>query len=56
MALVSAFFLDAEHKAQEFGMLPTLLVLAGPLMHVFVHHGQDDGHRQTGRYPSEDDC
>ncbi len=41
--LVALFFLLTEHRAHLFGILPWLLVLACPLMHLFGHgHG---GHR-----------
>ena len=40
--LVASYFLIAEHKAHLSGILyylPFLLLLACPLMHVFMHHG-----------------
>ncbi len=37
--LVAAFFLVTEHRAHLFGALPWLLLLACPLMHLFMHHG-----------------
>lgn len=44
---VAAFFLTTEHRAHLFGLLPFLLLLACPLLHVFGHgghkHGQSDG-------------
>ena len=36
---VGAYFLLTEHRAHFFGALPFLLLLACPLMHVFMHHG-----------------
>jgi Protein of unknown function (DUF2933) len=36
---VAAYFLLSEHRAHFFGALPFLLLLACPLMHVFMHHG-----------------
>lgn len=36
---VAAFFLFSEHRAHVLGILPYLLVLACPLMHLFHHHG-----------------
>ncbi|WP_114970708.1 DUF2933 domain-containing protein [Rhodoferax ferrireducens] len=36
---VAAYFLLTEHRAHFFGALPFLLLLACPLMHVFMHHG-----------------
>jgi Protein of unknown function (DUF2933) len=37
--LIAAFYLLAEHTAHVFGVLPFLLILACPLMHLFMHHG-----------------
>jgi len=39
---VAAFFLFTEHRAHMFGVLPYLLLLACPLMMLFMHHGHDD--------------
>lgn len=41
---VAAFFLWTEHRAHVLGVLPYLLLLACPLMHMFMHHGH--GHSQ----------
>ena len=43
---VAAYFLLSEHRAHFFGALPFLLLLACPLMHVFMHggHGSSGGH------------
>jgi hypothetical protein len=38
-ALVAAYFLLTEHRAHLFGVLPYLLILACPLMHLFHKHG-----------------
>lgn len=43
--VVAAFFLWSEHRAHLFGVLPYLLVLACPLMHLF-HHGHGHKHHQ----------
>lgn len=40
--VLAAFYLVAEHRAHLLGALPWLLLLACPLMHLFMHHG---GHR-----------
>ena len=40
---VAAYFLLSEHRAHFFGALPFLLLLACPLMHIFMH-GDHDGH------------
>ena len=40
--LVAGYFLMMEHKAHlagVLGFLPFLLLLACPLMHLFMHHG-----------------
>ena len=45
-AVIAAFFLLTEHRAHLFGVLPYLLLLACPLMHLF-HHGGHGGHGTT---------
>ena len=37
--LIAAFYLLTQHTAHVFGVLPYLLILACPLMHLFMHHG-----------------
>ena len=49
--IVAGFFLLTEHTAHVFGVLPYLLILAFPLMHLFMHHGHHGGH---GRAPQSD--
>lgn len=45
---VAAYFLLTEHLAHVVGALPFLLLLACPLMHVFMHHGHGGhGHQHT---------
>jgi hypothetical protein len=46
-AAVAAFFLVTEHTAHVFGVLPWLLILACPLMHIFMHRGHG-GHDRGG--------
>lgn len=36
---VAAFYLLEEHRAHLLGILPYLIFLACPLMHIFMHHG-----------------
>ena len=36
---IAAFFLFTEHRAHLFGVLPYLLLLACPLLHLFMHRG-----------------
>jgi hypothetical protein len=54
-ALVAGYFLFTEHRAHLFGVLPYLLVLACPLMHLFHHHGHGGhaGHDQQQRHHSK---
>ena len=40
---IAAFFLFTEHRAHFFGILPFLLLLACPLLHLFMH-GRHGGH------------
>ncbi len=46
---VAAYFLLTEHLAHVVGALPLLLLLACPLMHVFMHgsHGHHHGHNHS---------
>jgi hypothetical protein len=47
---VAAYFLLTEHLAHVVGALPYLLLLACPLMHVFMHGGRGGhGHHGPGR-------
>ena len=41
---IAAYFLLTEHLAHVVGVLPLLLLLACPLMHVFMHHGHGGTH------------
>lgn len=44
---IGGYFLVAEHGAHLIPFLPWLLILACPLMHVFMHGGHG-GHRGDG--------
>ncbi len=44
---IAAFYLVTEHQAHLFGILPVLLLLACPLMHLFMHGGHG-GHGGQG--------
>lgn len=44
-ALVGAFYVLREHWGHALGALPYVLILACPLMHLFMHHGH---HRHGG--------
>jgi hypothetical protein len=46
-AIIAGFFLVAEHGAHVIPYLPWLLLLACPLMRVFMHHGHG-GHAHGG--------
>jgi hypothetical protein len=45
LGAIAAYFLFTEHRAHLFGALPFLLLLACPLMHVFMHRGHGAGPR-----------
>lgn len=42
--LIAAYFLFTEHRAHIIPFLPYLLILACPLMHIFMHGGHG-GHQ-----------
>lgn len=44
---IAAFFLFAEHRAHLLGALPFLLLLACPLMHLFMHRGHGGHDRNS---------
>ena len=49
---VAAYFLLSEHRAHFFGALPFLLLLACPLMHMFMHGGHGGhGGKQSASSP-----
>jgi uncharacterized membrane protein len=54
--IVAGFFLLTEHTAHVFGVLPWLLILACPLMHLFMHHGHHGGHGQVPRSNPDDEA
>ena len=39
---IAAFFLITEHTAHLFGVLPYVLLLLCPLLHMFMHRGHGD--------------
>ncbi|SFB39969.1 DUF2933 domain-containing protein [Azotobacter beijerinckii] len=43
---VAGYFLLTEHTAHVLGVLPYLLFLACPLMHLFMHHGHGKNDRR----------
>lgn len=56
-AAIAAFFVVTEHTAHVFGVLPWLLILACPLMHIFMHRGHGHGgHDHGGRGHDRDEA
>lgn len=51
--IMGAFLLMSEHRAHVLGFLPFLLLLACPLLHVFMHggHGKHGGHDSEANRP-----
>ncbi len=52
-AAAGLFYLLSEHQAHLFGVLPYLLLLACPFMHLFMHHGHHEHHGQRGEHHNE---
>ena len=55
---IALYFLLTEHRAHFFSALPFLLLLACPLMHVFMHgghggHGGGSDHDHGGEQRAE---
>lgn len=51
IAVMVVYYLLTRHAAHTFGVLPYLLILACPLMHLFGHrHGRHE-HRDTENDP-----
>jgi hypothetical protein len=55
--VIGTFLLTSEHRAHVFGMLPYLLLLACPLLHVFMHggHGRHGRHGPGDSKPGSED-
>ncbi len=53
-AAIALFYLLAEHRAHFLGALPYLLLLACPVMHMFMHHGSHHRHGTSGTSDSEE--
>lgn len=47
--IVGGFYLALEHRAHLLGVPPYLILLACPLMHLFMHRGH--GHGSDGTEP-----
>jgi len=43
VSAVGGFLLFTEHRTHVLGVLPFALLLACPLMHLFMHHGHHHG-------------
>ena len=55
---VGGYFLIAEHWAHLSPFLPYLILLACPLLHIFMHHGHGHGHdnkSDSSRQAEQDD-
>lgn len=54
---IGGFYLVTEHTAHFFGFLPYALLLACPLMHMFMHggHAGHGGHHHRERDPANAD-
>ena len=52
---IAGFLLVSEHRVHALGALPFLLLLACPLMHVFMHgrHGGHGSHDDTTKSENE---
>ncbi len=50
---IAGFLLFTEHRAHVLGILPYLLLLACPLMHLF-HHGHGGGGQHTHHHDSSE--
>lgn len=46
-ALVGGFYLITEHQTHLYGVLPYLILLACPLMHIFMHKGHRHGRGES---------
>jgi hypothetical protein len=46
-------YLIVEHRPHLFGWLPYLIILACPLMHLFMHRGHHQGGTSSDRVPKD---
>jgi hypothetical protein len=51
---LAGYFAWAEHRAHVIAIAPYLLLLACPLMHLFMHHGHGAG-AKGAHHPASDD-
>ncbi|ALS99429.1 DUF2933 domain-containing protein [Lacimicrobium alkaliphilum] len=47
-----SYFLLVEHRQHLFEFLPFLILLACPVMHIFMHRGR--GHQHSGEHHHDD--
>ena len=52
--VIAVFFLQTEHRAHLFGVLPFLFLLACPLLHLFMHGGHDSADKSRSSSGSGD--
>lgn len=52
--LIAAYFLWTEHRAHTIAYLPFLLLLACPLLHVFMHSGHGGHGRKDSSSGDQD--
>ena len=52
-AIIGGYFLFAEHRAHALPYLPWLILMACPVMHLFMHGGHG-GHHGAGDRPQDD--
>ena len=53
--IIAGALLFTEHRAHLFGILPYLLFLACPLMHLFMHGGHGGHGHHAGAGPEDQD-
>lgn len=50
--IFGGYYLATEHRAHFFGILPFLLLLSCPVMHLFMHHGHKHKHVKAAGTPT----
>lgn len=50
-----AFYLLTEHKAHTFQALPWLIILACPVVHIFMHKVMHKGHDRHGNSKNKEE-
>ena len=53
LVAAAVIYLLSEHANHVKDFLPFALVLACPLMHLFMHHGHDHGEHHDERTPAD---